>query len=121
MSEETKPSPAAEQNTPASLSALILSLAATALAYLGRPLTPDAPKTELNLPLARHTIDTLEILKEKTEGNRTREETELLNDILYHLRLTYLQATKNARPGGGDPGSGSGGSGETGAENRQTI
>ncbi|NPV14472.1 DUF1844 domain-containing protein [candidate division WOR-3 bacterium] len=82
------------EEIPATLSALILSIAATALHYLGRPLTGESTKTELNLPLARHTIDTLEMLKTKTEGNRSTEETELLNDLLYQLRLAYLQATQ---------------------------
>ncbi len=95
MSEE-KLNPSGEPELPASLSSLLLNLAATALLYLGRPLTPDAPKVEVNLKLARHTIDTLEILKTKTEGNRTPEETELLNDLIYQLRLIYLQTANNS-------------------------
>lgn len=93
MSDEN-PQNQTPEEIPATLSALILSIAATALHYLGRPLTSAATKTELNLPLARHTIDTLEMLKTKTEGNRSPEETELLNDLLYQLRLAYLQATQ---------------------------
>ncbi len=83
------------EQIPVSLSTLILSLTATALAYLGNPITPESEKTEPNLPLARYTIDTIEILKEKTEGNRTKEETELLEEVLTQLRLIYLQKTKD--------------------------
>ncbi|MGQ9678024.1 MAG: DUF1844 domain-containing protein [bacterium] len=80
----------------ASLSALLLSLAATALHYLGRPITEGNSKPEVNLPLARHTIDTLEMLKQKTEGNRSPDETKLLNDLIYQLRIAYLQASNES-------------------------
>ncbi|MEO0004558.1 MAG: DUF1844 domain-containing protein [candidate division WOR-3 bacterium] len=83
------------EEIPASLSTLILSLTATALAYLGNPITPESEKTEPNLPLARHAIDTIEILKQKTEGNRTKEETELIEEVLTQLRLIYLQKAKS--------------------------
>lgn len=80
------------EELPPSLSTLVWQLAATALHYLGRPIAEGNSKLEVNLPLARHTIDTLEMLKQKTEGNRSPEETELLNDLLYRLRIAYLQA-----------------------------
>lgn len=83
------------EEIPASLNTLILSLTATALAYLGNPVTPESEKTEPNLPLARHAIDTIEILKRKTEGNRTKEETELIDEVLTQLRLIYIQKAKN--------------------------
>lgn len=84
------------EELPASLSTLVLQLAATALHYLGRPIAEGNSKPEVNLPLARHTIDTLEMLKQKTEGNRSPEETELLNDLLYQLRIAYLQASNES-------------------------
>ncbi len=90
MSEQEKKHSGGEE-IPASFTSLILNLAATALLYLGKPLTPDAPGVEVNPTLAQHTIDTMEILKTKTEGNRTPEETELLNDLIYQLRILYLQ------------------------------
>ncbi len=93
MSDE-KPQNAPSEEIPATLSSLILSIAATALHHLGRPLTGANTKTEVNLPLARHAIDTLEMLKAKTEGNRSQDETELINDLLYQLRLAYLQVAQ---------------------------
>ncbi|MGB9742088.1 MAG: DUF1844 domain-containing protein [candidate division WOR-3 bacterium] len=77
-----------------SLSALVLSLTATALAYLGNPINPEAEIPEPDFPLARYTIDTIQMLKDKTAGNRTPEETELFDDILAQLRLIYLQKTR---------------------------
>jgi hypothetical protein len=80
---------------PASLSTLVLSLSATALAYMGHPL-PGTPKPDKDLRLARHSIDTLEMLRAKTEGNRTEEETKLFEDLLYQLRLTFVAAEQEA-------------------------
>lgn len=89
------------EELPASLSTLVLQLAATALHYLGRPITEGNSRPEVNLPLARHTIDTLEMLKQKTEGNRSPKETELLNDLLYQLRIAYLQALNQSQDNSG--------------------
>ena len=43
---------------------------------------------------ARHTIDTLEMLRDKTEGNLDEEETKLLDGLLYELRMRYVEAGK---------------------------
>lgn len=82
-----------DKNIQPSLSALVLSLTATALAYLGNPITPQTDAVEPDYPLARYTIDIIQILKEKTEGNRTAEENALFDDILTQLRLIYIQKT----------------------------
>jgi hypothetical protein len=71
---------------------LVLSLAAASLAYMGKALMPGMEKPEKNMPLAQQTIETLEMLKTKTEGNRTPDETKLLDDLLYELRMAYLKA-----------------------------
>ncbi len=78
----------------ASLGGLVLSLSAAALAYMGKQLAPGTPKTEPNLSLAEHTIKTIEMLKAKTEGNRTEEENKLLDELLYQLRLSYVKASE---------------------------
>ena len=44
--------------------------------------------------MARYKIDLLAMLQEKTEGNRTPEESKLLDDVLYQLRMLYLQKSK---------------------------
>lgn len=59
---------------------------------LGLLPNPKTDKPEHNLALARHTIDTLEMLREKTEGNRTPEETRELENILHQLRLAFISA-----------------------------
>ena len=53
--------------------------------------------TPLDLKLARHNIDLLELMQEKTKNNRTPEEDQLLEHLLYQLRMSFVQASqKNA-------------------------
>jgi hypothetical protein len=75
-----------------SFSAHIFQLATASLVYMGAAKLPGADKIESNLPLAKLTIDTLDMLKAKTEGNRTADESALLDDVLYQLRLTFVKA-----------------------------
>ncbi len=74
------------------LDSLLLSLAAAALAYLGHDIVPGAEKQAVNLPLAKQTIETIALLRTKTEGNRTEEETRMFDELLYELRLQYVKA-----------------------------
>lgn len=76
----------------ASFSAHIFQLATASLVYMGAAKLPGTDKFEANLPLAKLTIDTLDMLKTKTEGNRTADETALLDDVLYQLRLAFVKA-----------------------------
>jgi len=52
---------------------------------------PVSGKSELRLAHAKHTIDTLEILFEKTVGNRTVEESDQIDGMLHQLRLAYVE------------------------------
>jgi hypothetical protein len=58
--------------------------------YLGDAKLPDGESAE-NLDMARLHIDLLEVLKNKTAGNLTAQEHTLLEDLLYQLRLRYVQ------------------------------
>ncbi len=69
----------------------VFSLNASALVQLGAMEDPATAKKEKNLPLAKQTIDMLSMLKEKTAGNLTKEEEELLKHILYDLRMRYVK------------------------------
>ena len=72
-------------------STFILSLNTAALVHLGEIPDPITNKKEVNLTLAKQTIDTLEMLKEKTKGNLTADEEKLLQSILYELKLKFLK------------------------------
>jgi hypothetical protein len=75
-----------------SFTAHVFQVATAALVYMGAAQVPGAEKVEKNLPLAKLTIDTLDMLKAKTDGNRTPDETALLDDLLYQLKLAFVQA-----------------------------
>ena len=90
-----EPEPEAPPRLPkADFAGLALSLATSALFHLG--LVPD-PETgqpgPKNLALARHSIDTLEILEDKTRGNLSAEEAELLAKLLTELRIHYVESS----------------------------
>jgi uncharacterized protein DUF1844 len=76
-----------------SFATLVLSLSTSALLHLGVP--PEAtsgPEPEINLPLARQTIDILEILRDKTHGNLDAAESRLLEGVLHDLRMRFVAA-----------------------------
>ncbi|MDQ1333429.1 MAG: hypothetical protein QG552_379 [Thermodesulfobacteriota bacterium] len=73
-------------------SSLILSLSSTAFLHLGEIPDPGTGEKRKDLPLAKHVIDTIGMLKEKTEGNLTREEKQLIENVLTELRLRYVKA-----------------------------
>lgn len=74
----------------ASFSVLATTLATQAMMALGQGAAPDQPEVTVNLPFAKHCIDTLAVLEEKTKGNLTSEEEQLLAHFLYELRLLFV-------------------------------
>jgi len=76
-------------------STFVLSLGTSALYQMGVVLHPESgERTEADPLLASHTIDTLEMLHEKTLGNLDAEEKKLFEGILYELRMRYVELTK---------------------------
>lgn len=86
---ETAPMP------PATLAVLLTTLATQTLAALGQIPHPVSGKPEFHLDEAKHFIDTLEMLETKTAGNRSAEETQLLDNLLHELRLGYVEVQKH--------------------------
>jgi hypothetical protein len=78
---------------PVDISGLLLSLASTAMLYLGAP-GPDGKTGPANLPRAQEMIDLLAVLERKTTGNLTPDESALLGNLLYTLRLRYVEAAR---------------------------
>ncbi len=72
-------------------SGLIFSLSHSALAQMGEIPDPISNKKEKNLPLARQSIDLIALLQEKTKGNLNQEEDMLLTNVLYDLRMRFVQ------------------------------
>ena len=78
-----------------SFTTFVLSLSTAALQHLGVCLAENE-KSEpcTNLTLAKQTIDVLEMLEQKTQGNLTEEESKLLGNLLYDLRMRYVEVSK---------------------------
>jgi hypothetical protein len=72
-------------------STFILSLNTAALVHLGELPDPLTKEKKVDLVLAKQVIDTLEMLREKTEGNLTTEEEELFKSILFDLKLRFVK------------------------------
>jgi hypothetical protein len=70
----------------------IVSIYMTALMQLGLA-APQGQKPAVDLIGARQTIDTLSIVQEKTKGNLTAAEENMLQNLLYELRMAYLEVT----------------------------
>ncbi len=72
----------------------VVSLNASALLHLGAIEDPNTGQTDKNLPMAKQTIDILSMLEEKTAGNLSKDEENLLKNILYDLRIIYVKEKK---------------------------
>jgi hypothetical protein len=106
--EEAPPTAAAPPTTPASTTAaastaaaphaidfhtFVLSLGSSALLHLGELERPGATGPEIDLPMAKNTIDILSMLQDKTRGNLTPEEQKLMESLVYDLKLRYVEMT----------------------------
>jgi hypothetical protein len=73
---------------------LINSLVIQIMYCLGRVGEPDGTRTEPNLDLAKHHIDMLQVLEDKTKGNLTPEESKALAMVLHEVRMLYVQTAQ---------------------------
>lgn len=86
---------------PASFATLVSSQVTQILFALGAFADPQGRRYR-NMDLAKHHIDTLAVLEEKTKGNLTGEEKQLLDNALYEVRMAYVQAAQGpVGPGAG--------------------
>jgi len=93
----TEPSPAhgAEPGEEINFTAFVVSLSTQILVHLGEMEDPLTNRETRDLPAARHLIDILGMLAEKTRGNLDNEEDALLRSILFDLRMKYVEATRH--------------------------
>ena len=89
ISEEAAPEP--------DFNFFVTTLAVQASIALGAMPNPVTQKIEINLSQAKLIIDTLGIIKDKTQGNLNAEEDSLLENILYELRMQYLSQNKGEK------------------------
>jgi hypothetical protein len=82
-----------QQSEPLSFVAFVLSLASTAAIHFGDIPDPNTGEaSSLNLEGAKQMIDILDLLDQKTRGNLSAEERQVLEQVLYELRLRFVEA-----------------------------
>ena len=79
---------------PATFDFLVHTLFTQALMALGRIPNPITKKAHRNVPTAKHFIDMLSMLEQKTAGNLSADERRLLEEVQHQLRLQYVEETK---------------------------
>ena len=84
-----KPGPL-EKLPPPSFALLVATFGSQAMVALGQAPNPLDGKTEVRLDLAKHAIDMLAILEQKTKGNLAADETAMLEGVLHQLRMAYV-------------------------------
>ena len=97
MSEGSGESKSAAQpdNLPAvDFTTFVVSLSHSALLHLGDAPHPTEEKSDVDLPMARQTIDLLALIQEKTHGNLTGAEEQVLTQALYDLRVRYVEVSQ---------------------------
>jgi len=81
---------------PVDFSTHILSLASSALVALGKMPAPDGQTLAVDLETARHLIDVLAMLEQKTKGNLDEAELKLVQSLVYDLHIAYVDAQNAA-------------------------
>ena len=84
----------AREVPPASFATLVSAIASQALFALGAIADPQTNRRYVNLDLAKHEIDTLKVLEQKTANNLADDEKQLLDRTLYELRSHYVQVAQ---------------------------
>lgn len=88
-------SPASTHALPAaSFSTLVESLMIQTLYALGKIADPSGPAAAVNLDLAKHHIDILQVLQDKTKNNLTEEESQMLAVRLHEVRMHYVEVAQ---------------------------
>jgi hypothetical protein len=72
----------------------VMSLNTSVLYHLGQIADPVTGEKDVNLEAARHGIDTLVLVQNKTKGNLTRDEEEMLKNIIYDIKLRFVKEVK---------------------------
>ena len=83
-----------EQEPLSGFDTLVSYLGTTAMFQLGLMAGPTGERIPADLANARQTITMLEVLDQKTQGNLTQDESRLLEEILYELRMAYVEVDK---------------------------
>jgi hypothetical protein len=94
--ERAEQAPRADQAAQATFTDLVLMFGTAALLHLGLAPDPVSGEKKRDLTQAKQAIDLLDLLKAKTAGNLTAEESSMLENVLFDLRMRYLDAVRQA-------------------------
>ncbi len=84
----------ADENISVDFGGFVVGLYQSALVSLGEIEHPDTQQTIIDLESAKHTIDILKMLQDKTRNNLDEEEERLMKGLLYKLRIAFVEAQK---------------------------
>lgn len=98
LKDEPEPEPE-PVDLPVTFAELLQPFLLVGLAGLGILPHPETQKPEINLPAAAVAIESLELLAKKTEGNRTPEESRLLDQALYELKMQFVEIKERLQRG----------------------
>jgi hypothetical protein len=90
------PGPAPPQAPERSLAGLFMMLASSAVVSMGEVADPVTGQRHYDLDQAAEIIDLLVLLREKTEGHRSAEESQVLDELVYDLQVRFVNARKRA-------------------------
>jgi hypothetical protein len=69
-------------------------MSTSALVHLGLVENPDTGKKEKNIEQARQDLDLLTMIEEKTRGNLSPQEKKMMDQVMYELRVRFIEASK---------------------------
>jgi hypothetical protein len=93
--EQPKEGPVPKGSVLIDFATLIMSFASASMISMGIVPDPATGTIQKNLVIAQQNIDVISLLKEKTRGNLSQEEERLIEQILYELRMHYVEALKD--------------------------
>lgn len=86
------------QNLPKiDLTTFFLSVSSAAMMSLGIKPFESAEAGKVDLDLARQNIDLLELMEQKTKGNRTPDEDQLLQKLLFEVRMRFVEVQRRVQ------------------------
>lgn len=91
-----EPAPASAGEAPVTFTTFVLGLGTQTLVHLGEIVDPATGGVQRDLPAAKHMIDMLGVLRDKTQNNLDPGESEILESMLYDLRLRYVALIRGA-------------------------
>ena len=99
MTDEQQQMPGEDDETRVTFIGFVISLIHTAALHLGDVADPaTGQRSHVNLPAAQQIIEILALLEEKTKGNLSAEERQVLEQALYELRMRFVEVAQAAPP-----------------------